>query len=154
MIRLLPLLLLAGCATATVDCADLRQGACKVSFQRVLTETAFSMTGPDGLGVVYSSNPDQAATAEAFAAINRLAGLVGIVAGRPPAVRPLPPAPSGPPVPLVPDPVPEPVPEPQDDAVWQGRSVLRQPVPVRLSVPESCPAGPAWAMPRVTHVSN
>jgi hypothetical protein len=91
MIRLAPLLLLAlgGCAAGQLDCADLRQGACKVSFQRFLTDTSATFEGPDGLGFTYGSNPNAAATAEAFAAINRLAGLVGTVAvARPPTPAP------------------------------------------------------------------
>lgn len=86
------LLALAGCATGSLDCADLRQGACKVSFQRFLTDTSATFTGPEGLGFTYSSNPNAAATAEAFAAIRTLTGLVATVAtGRP--VLPTPSAP-------------------------------------------------------------
>jgi hypothetical protein len=71
-----------------LDCADLRQGACKVSFQRFLTDTDATFTGPEGLGFSYSSNPNAAASKEAFAAINRLAGLVGsVAAGRLPTAE-------------------------------------------------------------------
>jgi hypothetical protein len=130
MIRLAPLLLLvplAGCATANMDCTDLRQGACKLSFARFATDTSASLTGPNGFSLSYSSNPQAEATAQAFAAFNRLAGLVA---------RQQPPA------------------EDEADGVaWRGpylsapRSV---PLPARLSVPESCPAPPQWTMQRVT----
>jgi hypothetical protein len=85
MTRLAPMLLLAlaGCATANMDCTDLRQGACKLSFMRLATDTSANLTGPDGFSLSYSSNPQAEATAQAFAAINRLAGLVA--AGRAPA---------------------------------------------------------------------
>jgi hypothetical protein len=77
------LLVLAGCATANMDCTDLRQGACKLSFMRLAAATRANLTGPDGFSLSYSSNPQAEATAQAFAAINRLAGLVA--AGRVPA---------------------------------------------------------------------
>jgi hypothetical protein len=75
---LAPLLLLtlAGCAATNANCTDLRQGACKITSMRLFLDTGFGMTGPDGLSVNLSSNPNEMATAEAFAAINRLAGLV------------------------------------------------------------------------------
>lgn len=75
---LAPLLLLslAGCATGALDCADLRQGACKVSFQRLFTDTSATFTGPDGLGFTYSSSPNAAAVQELAAAVRELATLV------------------------------------------------------------------------------
>jgi hypothetical protein len=81
MIRLAPLLLLAtaGCSTANLDCTDLRQGACKVHFTRFATDVGASLSGPQGFTMTYTSEPNSLATAEAFAAINRLAGLVGRV---------------------------------------------------------------------------
>lgn len=87
--KLAPLLLLAlaGCATAQMDCADLSKGACKLSFARLATDTSATLTGPNGFSLSYSSNPQAEATAQAFAAINRLVGLVGTVAaGRLPVV--------------------------------------------------------------------
>jgi hypothetical protein len=76
VIRLAPLLLLAGCSTADLDCADLRQGACKVHFTRFATDTSASFTGPEGLGFTYSSSPNAAAIAELAAAVRTLAELV------------------------------------------------------------------------------
>ncbi len=99
MIRFAPVLLLglAGCATGSLDCTDLRQGACKVSFQRLLTDTNATFAGPDGLGFTYSSNPNAASTQEAFAAINRLTGIVGsLAAGRLPSMGPAPLVPTPP----------------------------------------------------------
>jgi hypothetical protein len=115
------LLALGGCATGTLDCADLRQGACKVSFQRFFTDTSATFTGPEGLGFTYSSNPNAAATQEAFAAINRLAGLVGRVPAPPPVA---------------------------DGVRWRTTSDDDE-RPTLLSLPESCPAGPGWMIPRV-----
>lgn len=142
MIRLAALLLvpLAGCATGSLDCTDLRQGACKVSFQRFLTDTSATFTGPDGLGFTYSSSPNAAATQEALAAINRLAGVVGGLAtlrlpgaGAPQASVPSQPA----------------RPDDEDDG---DISFRRGPLPIRpLPIADrSCPAGPAWGMARVT----
>lgn len=76
MIRLAPMLFLAACATGSLDCADLRQGACKVSFQRFLTDTSATFTGPEGLGFTYSSSPNAAVLAELAAAVRTLAELV------------------------------------------------------------------------------
>jgi hypothetical protein len=84
MIRLAPFLLLiplTGCAVGSLDCSA-GPGQCKAGFQRFMTDTSVTLTTPDGGSFAYSSNPSAAATAEAFAAINRLAGLV---AARPPA---------------------------------------------------------------------
>jgi hypothetical protein len=85
------ILILTGCASANMDCTDLRQGACKVHFTRFATDTGATLTGPDGFSLSYSSNPQAEATAQAFAAINRLAGLVA--AGRAPVASPQPFAP-------------------------------------------------------------
>jgi hypothetical protein len=51
MIRYAPMLLLglAGCATGNLECADLTKGDCRVSFQRILTDTSATFTGPNGL---------------------------------------------------------------------------------------------------------
>jgi hypothetical protein len=86
MMRVLSvLLLLGGCATGSLDCADLRQGACKVSFQRFATDTSATFTGPDGLGFTYSSSPNAAALAELATAVRLLAQRVPS-----PAQQPLP----------------------------------------------------------------
>ncbi len=116
MIRLLPLLLLAGCSTATLDCADLRQGACKVSFQRFATDTSLAFTGPEGLGFTYSSAPDAVATAAAFKALGDALGIVGGIAG---ARIGLPHAP----VPVVPS---QPA-EPDDGAAWHPPATYPKP---------------------------
>lgn len=130
-----PLLLFAvgGCATGQFDCSDLRQGACKASFARFGADTSASISGPDGFSLSYSSAPNAAATAEAFAAINRLAGLVGTVAaGRLPV--------PGNPEPLV---QPQPfVPGPDSDV---DEPEERSRVPV---APRACPA--AYRPSRVT----
>jgi hypothetical protein len=133
MIRFAPVLLLGlvGCATGSLDCADLRQGACKVSFQRFLTDTSATFTGPEGLGFTYSSNPNAAATQEAFAAINRLAGLVGTVAaGRLPVPgSPVPLVPSQPVQPIQPTP-PGHANDDDDDAAFRHGPVARMPMPI------------------------
>jgi hypothetical protein len=76
--KLIPLLLLAmtGCSTADLDCADLRQGACKVHFTRFATDTSASFSGPEGLGFTYSSSPNAAAISELAAAVRALSDLV------------------------------------------------------------------------------
>lgn len=119
------LLALAGCSTATLDCADATRGACKVHFTRLATDVSASLTWPNGGGLTYSSNPQAQATAEAFAAINRLAGLVGTVAaGRLPV--------PGNPEPLV---QPQPfIPGPDSD-VDEPEERSRGPV-----APRACPA--------------
>ena len=72
----LPLLLLAGCATGSLDCTDLRQGACKVSFARFLTNTGATFTGPDGLGFTYNSDPNAQLAAEAMRSLNAIIPLI------------------------------------------------------------------------------
>ncbi len=147
MIRLAPILLLglAGCATGTLDCADLRQGACKVSFQRFLTDTSATFTGPEGLGFTYSSNPNAAATQEAFDAINRLAGLVGTVAaGRPPSGGPAPLVPAQPVQPIQPTP-PAHADDDDDDAAFRHGPMVRMPMPI---VDHTRTDGPAVLQPR------
>jgi hypothetical protein len=147
MIRYAPMLLLglAGCATGTLDCADLRQGACKVSFQRFLTDTSATFTGPEGLGFTYSSNPNAAATQEAFAAINRLAGLVGTVAaGRPPSGGPVPLVPAQPVQPVQPTP-PAHADDDDDDAAFRHGPMARMPMPI-INHPRT--DGPVARQPR------
>jgi hypothetical protein len=147
MNRLAPILLLvlAGCATGRFDCTDLRQGACQASFMRFGADTSASISGPDGFSLSYSSAPNAAATAEAFAAINRLAGLVGTVtAGRPPV-----PDNSGPPTYTPGQSEPDEMagrssgmraPRPQAIVMSHNHSRENE-TPTLLPLPASCPAG-------------
>jgi hypothetical protein len=157
--KLAPLLLLslAGCATANMDCTDLRQGACKLSFMRLATDTSATLTGPDGFSLSYSSNPQAEATAQAFAAINRLAGLVA--RQQPPAEdeadgvawRPAPKESFAVPIANPGDHISRYKKLSGDSHLADTPTNARyNEMPARLSVPESCPAPPQWTMQRVT----
>lgn len=98
------LALLPACASGTIECPSLAEGNCNVSFNRFLTDTAFSVQFPNGGGANYSSEPNQAGTMQLLGTLDRLSATVeALAAGRRPAT----------PTPVVP-PQPPVIPSPED----------------------------------------
>ena len=115
----------AGMACGKVECPSLAEGNCNVSFQRLLTDTAFSVQFPNGGGATYTSEPNQAGTLQLLGTVDRLSATVeSLAAGR----RPSAPRPTLPPVPEQPPVIPSPEdtdPSPSLGPAWRDDPALR-----------------------------
>jgi hypothetical protein len=103
-LALLAALVLTGCASTSVTCTNLEQGACTVTSTRLLTDSGVNLGTPDGLALNFSSKPNEAGTAAAFKALGDTIALLGkVVAAKAVPDQPVP-NPSPVPAPLPPFP--------------------------------------------------
>jgi hypothetical protein len=95
--------LLGGCATTSVQCTNLEQGACTVTSSRLLTDSGVNLTTPDGLALEFSSKPNQAGVSAAFTQLGAVIGLLGKLVAAQAQPTPVPPHPASPPMLEAPD---------------------------------------------------
>jgi hypothetical protein len=96
-------LALAGCASTSVTCTNLEQGACTVTSSRLLTDSGVNLTTPDGLALEFSSKPNQAGVSAAFTQLGAVIGLLGKLVAAQAQPTPVPPHPASPPMLEAPD---------------------------------------------------
>jgi hypothetical protein len=95
---------LGGCASTSVTCTNLEQGACTVTSTRLLTDSGVNLGTPDGLALNFSSKPNEAGTAAAFKALGDTIALLGKVVAAKAVPDQSTPAPAPVPAPLPPFP--------------------------------------------------
>lgn len=65
-----------GMTCGNADCANLKEGACKVSFARFASDATLNLQFPEGGGVQYGSSPNQIAGQSLAIAEKALTALV------------------------------------------------------------------------------